>query len=85
MLEAYDAPLSLPLIAPRPLLLANGELDPRCPMAGVREALAAAAAAYAARGAAGALELFEQPGVGHQETEEMRAAVRGFFDRRLLL
>lgn len=32
MLEAWDAPYSLPLLAPRPLLIANGELDPRCPM-----------------------------------------------------
>ena len=32
LLERYDAPYSLPLIAPRPMLVANGELDPRCPM-----------------------------------------------------
>lgn len=32
LLGHYDAPQSLPLIAPRPLLVANGELDPRCPM-----------------------------------------------------
>jgi hypothetical protein len=31
-LSDYDAPQSLPLLAPRPLLIANGELDPRCPM-----------------------------------------------------
>lgn len=32
LLQHYDAPQSLPLIAPRPLLVANGELDPRCPL-----------------------------------------------------
>lgn len=32
LLEQYDAPHSLPLLAPRPLLIANGELDPRCPI-----------------------------------------------------
>ena len=32
LLELFDAPHSLPLIAPRPLLIANGELDPRCHM-----------------------------------------------------
>lgn len=40
--QAYDAPFSLPAIAPRPLLIANGELDPRCPMRGVHAALPAA-------------------------------------------
>lgn len=43
MRQHYDAPASLPLLAPRPLLIANGELDPRCPM----EVGAAAAAAVA--------------------------------------
>ena len=32
MLEHYDAPLALPLVAPRPLLATIGELDPRCPI-----------------------------------------------------
>ncbi len=41
-LELYDTPHSLPCIAPRPLLIANGALDHRCPMDGVHEALVAA-------------------------------------------
>jgi hypothetical protein len=32
LLERYDGPASLALIAPRPLLVATGELDPRCPL-----------------------------------------------------
>jgi poly(3-hydroxybutyrate) depolymerase len=31
MQERYDAPASLPLVAPRPLLITNGAVDPRCP------------------------------------------------------
>jgi hypothetical protein len=27
----YDAPAALPLVAPRPLLITNGAVDPRCP------------------------------------------------------
>jgi fermentation-respiration switch protein FrsA (DUF1100 family) len=80
----YDAPFSLPLLAPRPLLVANGELDPRCPMQGVQEALRPALRAYQALGAADRLELLVEPGVAHQETPAMREAVRWFFDRTLL-
>ena len=42
MLESYDAPHSLPCVAPRPLLVANGELDLRCHMPGVLPAVEAA-------------------------------------------
>ncbi len=42
MLESYDAPHSLPCVAPRPLLVANGELDLRCHMPGVLPAIEAA-------------------------------------------
>ncbi|KAL4440167.1 hypothetical protein ABPG75_003168 [Micractinium tetrahymenae] len=50
MLESWDAPNSLPLLAPRPLLIANGELDPRCPMQGVELALEPVRSAYAQLG-----------------------------------
>ena len=33
LIDELDGPSSLPLIAPRPLLVVNGELDPRCPRA----------------------------------------------------
>ncbi len=85
LLDAYDAPFSLPTLAPRPLLIANGELDPRCPMQGVSEALRPAQQAYAAAGAASNLQLYVEPGVGHQETSGMQQAVRAFFDRHLLV
>lgn len=32
--RAFDSPNSLPCIAPRPLLVATGETDPRCPLPG---------------------------------------------------
>ncbi len=49
LLDIYDAPHSLPAIAPRPLLAVQGELDPRCPLEGLRPALDAARAAYQVR------------------------------------
>ena len=46
----FDAPAMLPLIAPRPLLVINGDSDSRTPIAGVKESAAAAERAYRAGG-----------------------------------
>ena len=48
--KEFDAPAMLPLIAPRPLLVINGDSDPRTPVAGVKESAAAAERAYQAGG-----------------------------------
>lgn len=84
LLDAFDAPASLPCIAPRPLLIANGELDARCPMPGVVQAVDAARPAYGAAGVPHALRLFAEPGVGHQATPAMLGEVRSWFDAWLL-
>ncbi|PSC67583.1 hypothetical protein C2E20_8740 [Micractinium conductrix] len=83
MRQHYDAPASLPLLAPRPLLIANGELDPRCPMEGVHLALAPAREAYAQAGAADRLELYVEAGTGHECTDGMWRQVSAFMDRHL--
>lgn len=64
--------------------MANGELDPRCPLEGVKAALEPAAAAYAAAGAPDALRLFVDPGVGHACTAAMWAEVHEWMDGHLL-
>lgn len=46
ILAEFDGPAMLPLIAPRGLYLINGELDPRCPLPGLEECLAALKVAY---------------------------------------
>ncbi|XP_037419086.1 putative hydrolase YtaP [Triticum dicoccoides] len=48
----FDAPYSVPLIAPRPLLLLNGADDPRCPVLGLQELASKAVEAYAEAGSA---------------------------------
>jgi hypothetical protein len=48
----FDAPFSLPVIAPRPLLLLNGAEDPRCPVLGLQEPVSRAAKAYEEVGSA---------------------------------
>ncbi|MCC2672419.1 MAG: hypothetical protein K0Q72_4891 [Armatimonadetes bacterium] len=67
-----DCPRLLEAIAPRPLLILNGEDDPRCPIESVRQCHAAAAPAYRAAGAADRLRLSIAPKTGHQVTEAQK-------------
>jgi dienelactone hydrolase len=79
----FDAPAMLPLIAPRPLLVVNGDSDPRTPLAGVRESAAAADRAYRAAGAADKFVLQILPNVGHEQTPEYEQAMVDWFVRWL--
>lgn len=64
LVDSFDGPDMLPLIAPRPLRVLNGLTDPRNPIAGVELAIDAAEAAYAGMGAADKLS-FVTEDVGH--------------------
>jgi dienelactone hydrolase len=79
----FDGPAMLPLIAPRPLLVINGDSDPRTPIGGVRECMAAAEQAYKAAGAVDRLRLQLQPNTGHQVTAEADRAVVAWFQQWL--
>lgn len=67
------------LVAPRPQLICVGDDDPLAPRLAVDRALVATSAMYGD----GPLEVFRQPGVGHQETIEMRTRLLDFFGRHL--
>ena len=84
LLTAYDAPQSILTIAPRPFLAVDGELDPRCPLAGVRGAMDAAATAYKTAGHPDAVKLYVAPGVEHDVTPDMWREVDGWLDRWLM-
>ncbi|MEW5311334.1 MAG: hypothetical protein WDW38_003060 [Sanguina aurantia] len=99
LLDHYDAPMSLPSLAPRPLLIANGELDDRCPMEGLQEALRLTQAEYErvireqqpslseqelSTAVAGRFQLYVEKFSGHRETSGMNSAVRQFMDKHLL-
>ncbi|HZY50461.1 MAG TPA: hypothetical protein VFE64_11855 [Devosia sp.] len=71
------------LVAPRPQLICVGRLDELTPPLSVERALRETEAMYAARGAAGALGFYEDPGAAHQETLEMRSRVLAHFARYL--
>ncbi len=79
----FDAPAMLPLIAPRPMLVINGDSDPRTPMAGVRESAAAAERAYKAAGASDKFVLQVMPNLGHENTPEIEKAMVEWFVRWL--
>jgi dienelactone hydrolase len=70
-------------IAPRPQLIAIGDLDPLTPPAAVDRALGQTRAAYAALGASERLIVHREPESGHVETPAIRDAVLAFLRRHL--
>ena len=83
LLEHFDAPHSLPLIAPRPLLLIQGGKDPRCPIEGVQHAFLEAKEAYAQANADDKLRLFIDDDAGHDYTAKMQDELDRWFDKYL--
>ena len=79
----FDGPLMLPRIAPRPLLVINGDSDERMPLAGVQEAATAADRAYKAAGASDKFRLMIQPNAGHEFTPPAQRAAIDWFVRWL--
>jgi dienelactone hydrolase len=77
LLNEADAGSIGALVAPRPQLICIGEADSLTPSEAVSIAWAETSAAYA--GLPGQLQMVSEPGVGHQETPRMRAAMLGFF------
>ena len=71
--DQFDGPAMLPLFAPRPLYIGNGEKDPNCPIIGAKLAFAAAEKAYAAKGASDKLKIDVAAGVPHKVTNEQKA------------
>ena len=78
-----DGPSVLQLIAPRPMLVINGDSDRRTPLAGVEESVEAARKAYAALGAEDKLGLYLQPNAGHVFTPVAELVMADWFVRWL--
>jgi dienelactone hydrolase len=79
----YDAGPMLALIAPRPVLVINGDSDPRTPLAGVQEAVGAARATYEQMAAEEKLGLYLQPNAGHVFTRVAELVMEDWFVRWL--
>lgn len=82
ILKWGDIPEIVSLIAPRPLLILNGEQDLRFPIQGAREVVSRAGMLYRRLGAADALELFVSP-AGHEFADDMRQRAYHWLDRWL--
>lgn len=79
----FDCPAMVPLIAPRPLLSINGEIDPRTPKGGLDLCVAAARAAYKAAGAEEKFVLLVQHKTGHKVLPESYVTAKEWFVRWL--
>ena len=66
----FDGPNMASLIAPRPMLAINGEIDARTPKAGLLECVKQIKAAYSAAGAPDNFEFILQPDTGHKVNPE---------------
>lgn len=75
----FDGPEMLPLIAPRPLLVINGDSDPRTPLPGVMECAARAQKSYAGARAEEKFQLLIQEKTGHAVTPSSRQAAIEWF------
>ena len=77
--STFDGPAMVPLIAPRPLLVINGDSDPRTPRPGLDECLEATAKAYSAAKAKEKFEVRIQEKTAHQvRPEALQHAVSWF-------
>jgi len=75
----FDGPEMLPLIAPRPLLVINGDSDPRTPMPGLMDCATRARQAYANARAEDKFQLLIQEKTGHAVTPAARQAAIAWF------
>ena len=83
LVDRFDGPAMLPLIAPRPLLVVNGDSDPRSPLGGVREAAASAKRAYEAARATERFVLLLEVDAAHEVTSEADKATLDWLVRWL--
>jgi dienelactone hydrolase len=79
----YDAGSMLALIAPRPVLVINGDSDARTPLAGVHQAVDTARRAYVRLKAEDKLALYLQPNAGHVFTGVAELVMADWFVRWL--
>jgi dienelactone hydrolase len=85
ILDQFDGPGMLPLLAPRPVLVLNGGSDALTPLAGAELAFSAAVQAYRATGAGERFQVIVAPGVGHAVTDEQDQAAQAWLARWLEL
>ncbi len=77
----FDGPAMVPLIAPRPLLVINGDSDARTPLTGLMECIRPTEQAYQRAGAGEKFKLYLQKDTGHTvKPEALQVAMRWFVE-----
>ncbi|KAI3781536.1 hypothetical protein L2E82_11553 [Cichorium intybus] len=79
----FDSVHTVPRIAPRPLLILNGEIDPRCPIKGLHDTISRTQQAFEYAQCSDNFKLIIQPGIGHQMTDAMVKEASDWFDKFL--
>ena len=82
ILSDFDCPNLLPLFAGRSLFIANGDVDPNCPIEGARIAIKRAEEAFAKANRKDKLEVHIAAGVGHKVTDEHHKAAVAFVQKQ---
>ena len=82
-LPLIDAARIVPLLAPRPLLLLGGTLDPLVPAASFEATAMAARESYASAGAPESVSMYLEPGRGHALSKRMQARALAWCERWL--
>jgi len=75
----FDGPVMAPLIAPRPLMVINGDSDDKTPLEGLKLCTDAAQAAYHAAGADDHFLIRIQPNTGHRVNPDSQSAAIDWF------
>ena len=79
----FDGPAMAPLIAPRPLMVINGDLDDRTPLAGLKLCTDAARAAYHDAGVDDRFVVRIQEHTGHRVNPDSQAAASAWLEKWL--
>jgi dienelactone hydrolase len=83
VLDEFDVPSILRLVAPRPMLLLSTENDQNCPLPGAKLAFAEAEAAYRKAGASEKLTIDIAPDARHTVVPAHRQLANDWLDRQL--
>ncbi|CAH1432948.1 unnamed protein product [Lactuca virosa] len=81
--SVFDSPYTVPLIAPRPLLIINGEDDPRCPIKGIVVPILKTRKAFEDAQCFNHFKVKIESGIGHEVTSSMLKEVSDWFDKFL--
>jgi dienelactone hydrolase len=81
--DRFDGPQMLPLIAPRPLLVINGDSDSLTPVPGLMEVVEKTKAAYAQANAVDKFKFTLQPNTGHDVTPQAFGEVIAWLEQWL--